>query len=282
MSIRTIMDNIKRGLENLSAEVEKGTSGYRNVHYALTQNTVLISKLNALIDALDDLKKIKSKGGVKSRNIEKEAVQNNTLKPRDPNWRDMEAIRKSGAGGAHRDKKKELKSGKLKHKNQQFKETDMKINEVIVEADAGNELARLGRILMDKAVTQKDDALSNVMAKVGDELTRYGAPGGARTTAELEKKTGISLEMIEKLMKFADKFDDPYKKTAEPGDDMDMDDEMKDSVDHTLCSECSNPSWRTLSEEKQKGVDGKVCWKGYKRMGTKEKGGKTVDNCVKM
>ena len=38
-----------------------------------------------------------------------------------------------------------------------------------------------------------------------------------------------------------------------------------------------------LSEtEKQKGVDGKTCWKGYKRMGTKQKGGKTVDNCVKM
>ena len=49
-----------------------------------------------------------------------------------------------------------------------------------------------------------------------------------------------------------------------------------------VCSECGKPSWRTLSEEKQKGVDGKVCWKGYKRMGTKEKGGKTVDNCVKM
>jgi hypothetical protein len=27
-------------------------------------------------------------------------------------------------------------------------------------------------------------------------------------------------------------------------------------------------------------VDGKVCWKGYKRMGTKMKGGKRVDNCV--
>jgi hypothetical protein len=31
---------------------------------------------------------------------------------------------------------------------------------------------------------------------------------------------------------------------------------------------------------KQKGVDGKACWDGYKRMGTKKKGGKTVDNCV--
>jgi len=37
-----------------------------------------------------------------------------------------------------------------------------------------------------------------------------------------------------------------------------------------------------LDEEKQKGVDGKACWKGYKRMGTKMKGGKRVDNCVKM
>jgi hypothetical protein len=37
-----------------------------------------------------------------------------------------------------------------------------------------------------------------------------------------------------------------------------------------------------VNEEKQKGVDGKACWKGYKRMGTKMKGGKRVDNCVKM
>lgn len=37
-----------------------------------------------------------------------------------------------------------------------------------------------------------------------------------------------------------------------------------------------------LNEGKQKGVDGKACWKGYKRMGTKKKGGRTVDNCVKM
>ena len=34
--------------------------------------------------------------------------------------------------------------------------------------------------------------------------------------------------------------------------------------------------------EKKKGLDGKACWKGYKQMGTKMKGGKRVDNCVKM
>jgi|TARA_A200000159_G_scaffold53550_1_gene49544 hypothetical protein len=55
----------------------------------------------------------------------------------------------------------------------------------------------------------------------------------------------------------------------------------KESVE-SKCPDCGNPSYKTLPEEKQKGVDGKVCWKGYKRMGTKKKGGKTVDNCVKM
>jgi hypothetical protein len=49
-----------------------------------------------------------------------------------------------------------------------------------------------------------------------------------------------------------------------------------------LCPDCGKPSWKTLDEEKQKGVDGKVCWKGYRLMGTKKKGGKTVDNCVKV
>ena len=37
----------------------------------------------------------------------------------------------------------------------------------------------------------------------------------------------------------------------------------------------------TIIIEKKKGLDGKACWKGYKQMGTKMKGGKRVDNCVK-
>jgi len=34
-------------------------------------------------------------------------------------------------------------------------------------------------------------------------------------------------------------------------------------------------------EGKEKGIDGKECWDGYKHVGTKKKGGKTVDDCVK-
>ena len=37
-----------------------------------------------------------------------------------------------------------------------------------------------------------------------------------------------------------------------------------------------------MNEAKKKGLDGKECWDGYKQMGTKMKGGKRVDNCVKM
>jgi len=64
-------------------------------------------------------------------------------------------------------------------------------------------------------------------------------------------------------------------------------------TNEAVCSECGKArfvampehiqkQYESVTEEKQKGIDGKVCWKGYKRMGTKMKGGKRVDNCVKM
>ena len=291
----------------------------------------------------------------------------------------------------------------------------------------GAELSRMGRILMDKAVTTKDDALSNVLARVGDELTRYGAPGGASSMEELEKKTKLPKEKILKLMQWAKtQKDDSLSKVKDPNpsvDDMEQegieentpightDDErnmlrknlyqlavyaketfhmledlpadadfphwwqakvvnslalmskakhylenelnvpnldgdrteedveedkagwsikgspkpapkgptpswrlnkdgtatdkntgvtynrdgsvVKKEEEDVACSECGKPrfaampesiqrQYESVNEEKQKGVDGKVCWKGYKRMGTKQKGGKTVDNCVKM
>jgi hypothetical protein len=58
--------------------------------------------------------------------------------------------------------------------------------------------------------------------------------------------------------------------------------ELDDTALDMLTNEGLNFLEGELVEEKQKGVDGKACWKGYKRMGTKQKGGKTVDNCVKM
>jgi len=328
---------------------------------------------------------------------------------------------------------------------------------------AGGELARMGRILMDKSVTVKDDALSNVLGRLGDELTRYGEPGGASSIDELSKKVRLSKEQILKMMKWAQqqkdtslqKVKDPDPKPDEdekeesvatentpightddernmirkelyqmakyakemfemledlPADsdfphwwqakvvkslqmiskakhylenelnvpdvggdrteegildtmwdaskqairdpDVDWDKTKRESdmvydlqdagysdkeikmaygilndprykggnltgamiaieklapgmsdepalqkvvkaTQESICAECGKArftalpeemqkQYESVNEEKQKGVDGKVCWKGYKRMGTKKKGGKTVDNCVKM
>lgn len=49
-----------------------------------------------------------------------------------------------------------------------------------------------------------------------------------------------------------------------------------DSIYKQLITEAKN------KQGKEQGVDGKACWKGYRRQGTKKKGGKTVDNCVKI
>jgi len=351
-----------------------------------------------------------------------------TIKARDPNWRDMEALRKSGAAGSHRDKKKEMKLGKVKHKGKTMDES-------IYTHPAGNELSRIGRILMDKSITVKDDALSNVMGRLGDELTRYGEAGGASSFDELIKKVRLNKDQVMKMMKWAQQQKDTsLQKVKDPDPKPDDEDDLKDSVatentpightddernmirkelyqmakyakemfemledlpadsdfphwwqakvvnslsmiskakhylenelnvpdvdgdrteedmhdkdnmgfsdkeikmafgvlndprykggnysgavkvinsiapglaDHpsvkkalqrtneAVCSECGKArftalpeemqkQYESVNEEKQKGVDGKVCWKGYKRMGTKKKGGKTVDNCVKM
>ena len=50
------------------------------------------------------------------------------IKSRDPNWRDMEALRKSGAAGSHKDKKALDKRGYQKHKGKSYD-----INESIKE-----------------------------------------------------------------------------------------------------------------------------------------------------
>jgi hypothetical protein len=110
----------------------------------------------------------------------------------------------------------------------------MKINEVIAreanyETGEGNrKLAAIGRVLMDRAATTKDDALSNLMAKVGNELTSYDTTFGARSLPELLKKADVSKEMLMKLMKYGEaelKKGGDVKKGA---DTPDMDDEPED------------------------------------------------------
>ena len=120
----------------------------------------------------------------------------------------------------------------------------MKINEVIArEADyetgEGNrKLSAIGRVLMDKAATTKDDALSNLMAKVGNELTSYNTTFGARSVEELLKKAGINKDMLMKLMKFGEaelaKSGDVKKGADVPDEEPEADNDMDGPSDDEI------------------------------------------------
>ena len=58
--------------------------------------------------------------------------------------------------------------------------------------------------------------------------------------------------------------------------------ELDDAAFEMLTNEGLSFTDINLEEAKKKGLDGKACWKGYRYAGTKMKGGKRVDNCVKM
>lgn len=114
---------------------------------------------------------------------------------------------KAGAG-AHKDKKKAMKRGEQKHKG--------KMDEASYDHPGAAKLAEIGRKIMDMAVTTKDDKMSNLFSTVGDELTRFGAPGGARNIQELEKRCKCPMSLIEKIMKAASKRKDTLGKVKDP------------------------------------------------------------------
>jgi DNA-binding Lrp family transcriptional regulator len=66
-------------------------------------------------------------------------------------------------------------------------------------------LANLGRVLMDQATTTKNDELANIMAKVGNELTNFGATFGPKNLKDLSGKTDVPPKVIQKLVAYADK-----------------------------------------------------------------------------
>ena len=114
----------------------------------------------------------------------------------------------------------------------------MKMNDIINEVNDNfglspeqRKLANMGRTLMNAAATTKDDALSNVMSKVGNELTNFGALFGATNLAELVKKTGVSAEVIKKLMAYADKIGDVHTDLKKDHADSGLDDKDNDDDD---------------------------------------------------
>jgi len=71
------------------------------------------------------------------------------------------------------------------------------------------------------------------------------------------------------------------KKTAKKGGYVGQESSPKKEETEVLEREEYEVDGETYVIEKAKGLDGKACWKGYKLAGTKMKGGKKVDNCIK-
>ena len=71
------------------------------------------------------------------------------------------------------------------------------------------------------------------------------------------------------------------KKTAKKGGYAGQESAPKNEEVEVLEREEYEVDGETYVIEKVKGLDGKACWKGYKYAGTKMKGGKKVDNCIK-
>tara|TARA_B100000900_G_scaffold106039_1_gene88100 strand:+ start:720 stop:1715 length:996 start_codon:yes stop_codon:yes gene_type:complete len=79
MSIDGLTKNVIDQATELVKQMSQGTQGIRNADYQLNKNKVLPAKIGALVQALDDLQAIRSKGGARSRNIQQENEQQEEL-----------------------------------------------------------------------------------------------------------------------------------------------------------------------------------------------------------
>ena len=79
MSIEGLMKNLIQSAMELVDRMKQGTDGMRFADYQLNNNKVFLTKLSALIDALDGLQAIRKQGGARSRNIQKEQEEQQEL-----------------------------------------------------------------------------------------------------------------------------------------------------------------------------------------------------------
>jgi len=67
------------------------------------------------------------------------------------------------------------------------------------------EAARIGRVLQKMAVSEPNDAIANAMANLSDYLEDFGTTFAAKSIADIEKKSGLTREVIMSLINRAKK-----------------------------------------------------------------------------
>ena len=155
-------------------------------------------------------------------------------------------------------------------------------------------LAKLDTILTESVLTNPEDLQAKRKALQDLQMDPVASSDPEIKQAIIQRKADLEKEakakgFSESTFQIGDSFGISFSEDFEIGAEIVdiLEDGIVIELDDTALEMLANEGIQFLegevvNEEKQKGVDGKACWKGYKRMGTKQKGGKTVDNCVKM
>lgn len=108
----------------------------------------------------------------------------------------------------------------------------MKINEITSKKKKpikeSTEVAEIGRAMMDMAIKQKDDEVSNNMSTLGAALTRFGTVSGPQDIKGVVKQTGLQPETIQQYMKAAKQYVEkhgPVRSGSDQGGDDDYGDD---------------------------------------------------------
>jgi len=151
------------------------------------------------IDGGDKLKqqlyhKVRQGMGVTEASNKPKQPKKPVIKSRDPNWRDMEAIRQSGAAGSHKDKKALDKRGYAKHKSKSFDIDEEPATYPFYNTSEGKPIAYV----------DMDGVLANFFAEyaklAGVETGNYRDIPPAKTDPTLDKMIGT--DFFNRLPKF--------------------------------------------------------------------------------
>jgi len=154
-------------------------------------------------------------------------------------------------------------------------------------------LSKLDAIVSETALRDKDDLDAKRKALQDLQMDPVASKDPEISQAIVQRKTDLEKEA--KAKGFAEEFEIGDDFGISFSEDFEIATEITDILEDGIVIDLDDIALDMLAkeglvfldgevirEEKQKGLDGKACWKGYKRMGTKMKGGKRVDNCVKM
>jgi hypothetical protein len=210
-----------------------------------------------------------------------------TIKARNPVAKNATSAIGGGAAGAHKDKKKAMKQGEVKHKNQEYAEhLTLSLHKAVVEnynAEYDDEAGMADNNLetLKRAVDGIDDVI-----QTGDNLPEWCQEKIAVAKSMLvtvwdymlsDKEDEQSVAEASALEKFRKGSAEREKKHNDAEKEMNArhargEEDMKGAIDRL--------EKHVNTKEGLRDPKDNPCWKGYKPVGTKKKGGKTVPNCV--